>query len=64
MAAAAAEQTDSVVQGGSGVETDTVVVVKPQKRKTVFRRIGKVFTRWFKHFNDIDTNYIEPQHYN
>ena len=62
--AAAAEQTDSVVQGGSGVETDTVVVVKPQKRKTVFRRIGKVFTRWFKHFNDIDTNYIEPQHYN
>ena len=60
----AAEQCDSVRSWGVGEETDTTVVEKPHKRNTVFRRIGKVFTRWFKHFNDIDTNYIEPQRYN
>lgn len=34
------------------------------KKNTVFRRIGKFFTKIFKDFNDIDKNYIEPQHYN
>lgn len=34
------------------------------KRNTVFRRIGSAFTKVFKGFNTIDTNYIEPQHYN
>lgn len=38
--------------------------VKVEKKNTIFRRIGKVFTKIFKNFNDIDTNYIEPQHYN
>ncbi len=38
--------------------------VAPQKKNTVFRRIGRVFTKIFKGFNDIDTAYIEPQHYN
>lgn len=38
--------------------------VKVGKRNTVFRRIGKAFTKVFKGFNEVDTNYIEPQHYN
>lgn len=42
-------------------QTDTVKVVK---KNTVFRRVGKVFTQIFKEFNNIDTSYIEPQHYN
>ena len=47
----------SVVYG----QADTVPTVK---KNTVFRRIGKVFTKIFKGFNEIDTAYIEPQHYN
>ena len=38
--------------------------IKTEKKNTIFRRIGKVFTKIFKDFNEIDTNYIEPQHYN
>lgn len=37
----------------------------PVKKKTdIFHSIGKAFTKVFRGFNDIDTNYIEPQHYN
>lgn len=38
--------------------------VKVGKKNTVFRRIGKAFTKVFKGFNEVDTGYIEPQHYN
>jgi len=38
--------------------------VRVAKKNTVFRRIGKAFTKVFKGFNEIDTAYIEPQHYN
>lgn len=38
--------------------------VKVGKKNTVFRRIGKAFTKVFKGFNEVDTSYIEPQHYN
>lgn len=34
------------------------------KKNTIFRRVGRVFTKIFRGFNDVDTNYIEPQHYN
>lgn len=34
------------------------------RKKDVFHRIGRLFTRFFKEFNSIDTAYIEPQHYN
>lgn len=43
------------------IQADTATVVK---RNTIFRRIGRVFTNIFRDFNRIDTNYIEPQHYN
>lgn len=45
---------------------DTVQSATPAKvkRNTVFRRIGRTFTKLFKDFNEIDTNFIEPQHYN
>ncbi|MGN1376229.1 MAG: DUF4421 domain-containing protein [Prevotella sp.] len=50
------------------VASDTLTTLQNQqvrvKKNTVFRRIGKVFTKIFKSFNEIDTNYIEPQHYN
>ena len=56
--AAAYGQTDSVL-------TDTLPTeVVKVKKNTVLRRIGRAFTKVFKGFNDIDTNYIEPQHYN
>ena len=58
-----------------GEEPDTMIVScdtlssiqdKPirSRKNTIFRRIGKAFTKVFKGFNEIDTNYIEPQHYN
>ncbi|MDO4160051.1 MAG: DUF4421 domain-containing protein [Prevotellaceae bacterium] len=64
--------TDSVVTGNvvtgnamtEKVMTDSVVVKRKVKKNTIFRRIGKAFTKVFKGFNEIDTNYIEPQHYN
>lgn len=34
------------------------------KKNTIFRKIGRAFTNVFRDFNRIDTNYIEPQHYN
>ncbi len=43
------------------IQADTCVKVK---KNTIFRRIGRVFTGVFRDFNKIDTNYIEPQHYN
>ena len=43
------------------LQADTCVRVK---KNTIFRRIGRVFTGVFRDFNKIDTNYIEPQHYN
>lgn len=37
----------------------------PRKQKRdVFHAIGRAFTKVFRGFNDIDTCYIEPQHYN
>lgn len=51
-------------------QTDTAVVTELQntaakvKKNTVFRRIGRAFTKVFKGFNSIDTAYIEPQRYN
>ena len=31
--------------------------------RTFFHQVGKVFTHFFREFNNIDTAYIEPQHY-
>lgn len=33
-------------------------------KKDVFHRIGDFFTKYFRDFNETDTNYIEAQHYN
>ena len=35
-----------------------------EKRPDVFHRVGNFFTKYFRDFNEIDTTYIEPQHYN
>lgn len=37
--------------------------VKPRKR-SLFNKIGRGFVSFFEAFSDIDTTYIEPQHYN
>lgn len=37
---------------------------RPRKKQDVFHRIGSFFTRYFRDFNETDTSYIEPQHYN
>jgi hypothetical protein len=43
----------------------SVTDVSPKNTKEdVPHRIGNFFTRYFKDFNEIDTNYIEPQHFN
>lgn len=33
-------------------------------KRTFFHRLGAVFTGFFREFNNTDTAYIEPQHYN
>lgn len=42
--------------------TDSLTRVR--HNKTFFHRVGKVFTKFFREFDNIDTTYIEPQHYN
>lgn len=39
-------------------------VVRERHKKTFFHRVGKGFTKFFREFDNIDTTYIEPQHYN
>lgn len=39
-------------------------VVRERHKKTFFHRVGNVFTKFFHEFDNIDTTYIEPQHYN
>ena len=39
-------------------------VVRERHKKTFFHRVGKGFTKFFREFDNIDTAYIEPQHYN
>jgi hypothetical protein len=43
-------------------EQPDTVVVRP--KPDLMHRIGNFFTRYFKDFNETDTSYIEPQHYN
>jgi hypothetical protein len=57
----------SVVNSSENVDrscnvSDTLTCIR--HKKTFFRRIGKSFIRLFQEFNNIDTNYIEPQRYN
>ena len=46
---------DSIEAAGLPEATST-----PEKKK----KRGNIFVRFFKNFNDYDTTYIEPQHYN
>lgn len=39
-------------------------LTRARHKKTFFHRVGAVFTRFFREFSTIDTNYVEPQHYN
>ena len=39
-------------------------LMRSRHKKTFFHRVGDVFTRFFREFDNIDTAYIEPQHYN
>ncbi len=39
-------------------------VMRERHKKTFFHRVGGVFTKFFHEFNNTDTTYIEPQHYN
>ena len=55
-----ASEADSVLVE----EKDSTVLEMPRKKKDVFHRIGDVFTKFFREFNNTDSVYIEPQHYN
>lgn len=35
-----------------------------RRKNDIFHRIGRFFTRYFRDFNETDTLYIEPQHFN
>lgn len=39
-------------------------LVRARHKKTFFHRVGDVFTKFFREFNNTDSAYIEPQHYN
>ena len=39
-------------------------LVRARHKKTFFHRVGDVFTKFFREFNNTDPSYIEPQHYN
>lgn len=39
-------------------------VVRARHKKTLFHQVGQLFTKFFREFNNTDTTYIEPQHYN
>lgn len=58
----------STAETPDSLTADTLSVCREstpkKKKKGVFRAIGSVFTKIFRGFNDIDTSYIEPQHYN
>ena len=44
--------------------TEPSVVEVMTDKKDIPHKVGNFFTRYFKDFNEIDTTYIEPQHYN
>ncbi len=56
-------EEDSLKRSIEDISTFPLEDSLPIKRNTIFRRVGRVFTKLFKSFNDIDTRYIEPQHY-
>ncbi len=52
------------IPDSAALTSQTSVAKVSSKKEDVPHRIGNFFTRYFKNFNEIDTNYIEPQHYN
>ncbi len=59
---------DTTVPFATDCPTDSIVnskeAGKSHKKNDLFHSIGRMFTKVFRGFNDIDTGYIEPQHYN
>lgn len=47
------------------VKADSMAVkpVEGKRKRDMFHAIGHAFTKVFRGFNELDTNYIEPQHY-
>ena len=39
-------------------------LIRARHEKTFFHRLGKTFTNFFREFSNVDTSYIEPQHFN
>ncbi len=39
-------------------------LVRARHKKTFFHRVGQVFTKFFREFDNTDSAYIEPQHFN
>lgn len=48
-------------KGKDTLVTDTLVTAR--HNRPFFRRVGKAVTSFFREFSNIDTAYIEPQHY-
>lgn len=46
------------------IEGELVAIDCKKEKQDIFHVIGRAFTRVFRNFNDIDTRYVEPQHYN
>lgn len=59
-------QMSAHVQDSLCTSADSIKLMKKEmkKKRDIFHSIGHAFTKIFKGFNDLDTCYIEPQHYN
>lgn len=56
---------DSIAQPSNiNPQTSTLNPQPSNKKKDIFHRIGDFFTKYFRDFNETDTTYIEPQHFN
>lgn len=46
------------------IERELVTIDCKKEKQDIFHVIGRAFTKVFRNFNDIDTRFVEPQHYN
>lgn len=70
IAGRAQAQKDTTLSFVADRSTDSIAVdnnketVRTNKKNDLFHSVGRMFTKVFRGFNDINTDYIEPQHYN
>ncbi len=74
LCATAADREQTAVGDSAFADADTLdtatrnrlaaTLAREKHKRTFFHRVGDVFTRFFREFDNTDSTYIEPQHYN